>query len=125
MPNARRPPELKTTELEDPRNLNPTNPNPHHKETVMNQTPQHSAAWVTFTYISFAASAFMVGMGIWLLPLDLAIKGYLTMGFLMLTQSCITMTKTMRDMHESDRMVNRLEDAKAERLLMEVERRAA
>jgi hypothetical protein len=40
----------------------------------MNQTTQHSAAWVTFTYISFAASAFMVGIGIWLLPLDLAIK---------------------------------------------------
>jgi hypothetical protein len=42
----------------------------------------------------------------------------------MLVQSCITMTKTMRDMHESDRMVNRLEDAKAERLLMEVSRAA-
>ena len=68
----------------------------------MNHTTQHSAAWVTFTYISFAASAFMVGIGIWLLPLDLSIKGYLTMGFLMLVQSCITMTKTMRDMHESD-----------------------
>ena len=26
----------------------------------MNHTPQHSAAWVAFTYISFAASAFMV-----------------------------------------------------------------
>jgi hypothetical protein len=87
----------------------------------MNQTTQHSAAWVTFTYVSFAASAFMVGIGIWLLPLDLSIKGYLTMGFLMLVQSCITMTKTM---HESDRMVNRLEDAKAERLLMEVSRAA-
>jgi len=91
----------------------------------MNQNNQtHSAAWVTFTYISFAASCFMVGIGIWLLPLDLAIKGYLTMGFLMLVQSCITMTKTMRDMHESDRLVNRLEDAKAERLLMEVSRAA-
>ena len=54
------------------------------------------------------------------LPLDLSIKGYLTMGFLMLVQSCITMTKTMRDMHESGKLVNRIEDAKAERLLMEV-----
>jgi hypothetical protein len=89
----------------------------------MNQTNQnHRPAWVTFTYVSFAASAFMVGMGIYLSTLDLAMKGYLTMGFLMLVQSCITMTKTMRDMHESNRLVNRLEDAKAERLLMEVER---
>jgi hypothetical protein len=90
----------------------------------MNQNTQHSAAWVTFTYISFAASAFMVGIGIWLLPLDLSIKGYLTMGFLMLVQSCITMTKTMRDQHESGKLVNRIEDAKTERLLMEVERGA-
>jgi hypothetical protein len=90
----------------------------------MNHTTQHSAAWVTFTYISFAASAFMVGIGIWFLPLELSIKGYLTMGFLMLTQSCITMTKTMRDNHESGKLVNRIEDAKAERILMEVERNA-
>ncbi len=88
----------------------------------MNPNTPHSSAWVAFTYISFAASAFMVGVGIWFLPLDLAIKGYLTMGFLMLVQSCITMTKTMRDNHEGDKLVNRIEDAKAERLLMEVER---
>ena len=89
----------------------------------MNQNGQpHSGAWVTFTYVSFAASAFMVAIGIYLSGLDLAMKGYLTMGFLMLVQSCITMTKTMRDAHESSRLVNRIEDAKAERLLMEVER---
>jgi hypothetical protein len=92
----------------------------------MNPTTQsHSPAWVTFTYVSFGASAFMVGIGIFLLPLDLSIKGYLAMGFLMLVQSCITMTKTMRDIQESNRLVNRIEDAKAERLLMEVDRRAA
>jgi hypothetical protein len=32
------------------------------------------------------------------------------------------MTKTLRDVHESARFVNRIEDAKAERLLMEIER---
>jgi hypothetical protein len=42
------------------------------------------------------------------------------MGILMLVQCCVTLTKTVRDMHESSRMVNRIEDAKAERLLMEV-----
>ena len=43
----------------------------------------------------------MVAIGIFFLPLDLWIKGYLTMGIVMLVQSCVTMTKTMRDMHES------------------------
>ena len=87
----------------------------------MNQNVQpHSGGWVTFTYVSFAASAFMVAIGVFFLPLDLWIKGYLAMGIIMLVQSCITLTKTIRDMHESGRLVNRIEDAKAERLLMEV-----
>ena len=86
----------------------------------MNQNVQHSAAWVTFTYVSFGASAFMVAAGIFFLPVDLWIKGYLSMGIVMLIQSCVTLTKTLRDVHESGRLVNRIEDAKAERLLMEV-----
>ena len=51
-------------------------------------------------------------------------KGYLTMGILMLVQCCFTLTKTVRDMHESGKLVNRIEDAKAERLLMEVSKAA-
>ena len=67
----------------------------------MNQNVQpHSGAWVTFTYVSFSASAFMVAIGVFFLPLDLWIKGYLAMGIVMLVQSCVTLTKTIRDMHE-------------------------
>jgi len=91
----------------------------------MNQTIQpHSNAWVTFTYTSFAASAFLVAIGIFFLPVDLWMKGYLAMGIVMLVQTCITLTKTVRDVHESGKLVNRIEDAKAERLLMEVSKAA-
>ena len=97
----------------------------HSQETIMNQNVQpHSGAWVTFTYVSFSASAFMVAIGVFFLPLDLWIKGYLAMGIVMLVQSCVTLTKTVRDMHESGKLVNRIEDAKAERLLMEVSKAA-
>ena len=48
----------------------------------------------------------------------------LSMGIVMLIQTCITLTKTVRDNHESSRLVNRIEDAKAERLLMEVSKAA-
>jgi hypothetical protein len=34
------------------------------------------------------------------------------------------MTKTMRDVQESSKLVNRIEDAKTERLLMEVSKAA-
>ena len=87
----------------------------------MNQTIQpHSGAWVTFTYASFAASAFLVAVGVFFLPISIWMQGYLTMGIVMLVQPCITMTKTVRDNYESGKFVNRIEDAKAERLLMEV-----
>ena len=82
------------------------------------ETPQHSSAWVTFTYASFIGSAIMVGIGIVFMPVDIWLKGYFAMGAAMLVQSCITMTKTVRDVHEGRRMVNRIEDAKTERLLM-------
>ncbi|KUL92921.1 YiaAB two helix domain-containing protein [Bosea sp. WAO] len=87
----------------------------------MNQNAQpHSGAWVTFTYASFLGAAAMVGAGILFLPLDWWAKGYLAMGVVMLVQSCITMTKTVRDMHEASKLVNRIEDARTERLLMDV-----
>jgi hypothetical protein len=95
------------------------------QDGAMNQNIQHhSNAWVTFTYASFGASAFLVAVGVYFLPVDLWIKGYLAMGIVMLIQSCVTLTKTVRDVHESSRLVNRIEDAKAERLLMEVTKAA-
>ena len=91
----------------------------------MNQTIQpHSGAWVTFTYASFAASAFLVAVGVFFLPISIWMQGYLTMGIVMLVQTCITLTKTVRDNYESGKFVNRIEDAKAERLLMEVSKAA-
>jgi hypothetical protein len=86
------------------------------------QAVQHSSSWVTFTYASFIASVVMVVGGIVLMPLDIWIKGYFAMGVAMLIQSCVTVTKTIRDVHESSKLVNRIEDAKAERLLMGIER---
>ena len=84
------------------------------------ENTQHSGAWVVFTQASFVASAVLVGFGILFMPLDLWMKGYLAMGTVMLVQSCITATKTLRDVHEGRRMVNRIEDARTERLLMSV-----
>ena len=83
-------------------------------------TTQHSSAWVSFTYASFISAAVMVAAGVFFMPIDIWLKGYLAMGIVMLIQSCVTLTKTARDRHETRRMVNRIEDAKAERLLMDI-----
>ena len=82
----------------------------------------HSQSWVTFTYATFAGSIGMVAIGILFAPIDIWIKAYFAMGAALLVQSAITVTKTVRDVHESRRFVNRIEDARAERLLMEMER---
>jgi hypothetical protein len=80
----------------------------------------HSQSWIVFTYVSFVAALAMVVGGIILMPLDLPMKGYLAMGIVMLIQCCITLTKTIRDNDEAGKLVSRLEDAKTERLLMDV-----
>jgi hypothetical protein len=85
-----------------------------------NANLHHSPAWVVFTYVSFAAALAMVIVGISLMPIELGMKGYLAMGVAMLIQSCITLTKTIRDNDEAGKLVNRIEDAKTERLLMDV-----
>jgi hypothetical protein len=85
-----------------------------------NPVLHHSQSWIVFTYLSFVAALAMVVVGIILMPLDLAMKGYLAMGVAMLIQSCITLTKTLRDNDEAGKLVNRIEDARTERLLMDV-----
>jgi len=83
---------------------------------------QHSQAWVTFSYGSFLAACGLVVAGILFLPVDLWIRAYLFIGMVMLVQASINVTKTLRDNVESDRLVAKLEDAKTEKLLMDVNR---
>jgi hypothetical protein len=93
---------------------------------VTSMTPQpispNTGAWLTFTFASFGLSVGMMVLGIWALPADLWIKGYLTMATVSMLGATFTLAKTVRDEHEAKRFANRLEDAKAERLLMEVGR---
>jgi hypothetical protein len=81
-----------------------------------------TGAWVSFTYIQFAVAMAMSAIGIWVIPVDLTVKGYLAMGLLFSVGAAFTLAKTVRDEHEARRMANRLDEARAEKLLMEVSR---
>ncbi|AQS64253.1 hypothetical protein AGRHK599_LOCUS3975 [Rhizobium rhizogenes] len=83
---------------------------------------KHSASWVSFSYISFGAAAFMLALGLWMMPLDLWGKGYLAMGILMLVQTTVNITKTLRDNSESEKLIRKIEDAKTEKLLVKFNR---
>lgn len=80
----------------------------------------HSEAWVNFSRLSFFASVGLVAAGIVLTPVDLWMRAYLIIGMMMLIQSSINMTKTLRDQHESERLINRLDEAKTEKLIHDV-----
>jgi hypothetical protein len=87
----------------------------------MNNTQfSHSSAWISFTYANALASISLVLGGIFFLPLDLWIKGYLVMGVAMLVSSVTILTKTMRDVQESGKLVNKLEEARTEKLLASI-----
>jgi hypothetical protein len=89
---------------------------------TMSPATKNTPAWLTFTYIFFGFAVGMMVLGIWAIPADLWIKGYLAMATVSMLGAAFTLAKTVRDEQESRRFANRIEEAKAERLLMEVGR---
>ena len=81
---------------------------------------RHSNAWTLFTYFQFAVAAAMMAGGIFFLEASFAAKGFYAMSAIMLVSTTAANTKTIRDVEESARLHNKLEDARTERLLAEV-----
>jgi len=48
-------------------------------------------------------------------------KGFLIMGMFFTVGSAFTLSKTIRDDHESDKIINRIKNAKTERVLKDFE----
>jgi hypothetical protein len=82
----------------------------------------NTGAWIGFSYIQFAVSLGMSALGIWFMPVDLTVKGYLAMALLFNVSATFTLAKTLRDEHEAKRLAYRLDEARAEKLLMEADR---
>jgi hypothetical protein len=78
-------------------------------------------AWIFQTWASFLIAVSATGLGILYLPVDGWIRGFLAMGLLFTIGSCFTLSKTIRDNHEAGRLLNRISDAKTERILREFE----
>ena len=87
-----------------------------------NYAHKDSSAWKTFTLASFCLAASMMAGGIYFLEASFAAKGFYAMAAIMLVHTAIAATKTLRDAEESSRFINRLEDAKTEKLLMDINR---
>lgn len=90
--------------------------------SVNSYAPKDSNAWKSFTIASFVVASAMMAGGIYFLEASFAAKGFYAMSAIMLVHTSISITKTLRDAEEANRFINRVEDAKTERLLMDIQR---
>lgn len=79
----------------------------------------HTSAWIFQCWLSFALALSSMGIGIVFLPVNAWVKSYLAMGYLFSISATISLAKTTRDLHESKRIISRLDEAKLEKLLAE------
>lgn len=86
----------------------------------MSSPIRNSAAWNTFTYLNFGVAALMMTLGIWYMEATFSTKGFFAMASLMLVSATVSLTKNLRDNDESQKLHQKLEDARTDKLLMEV-----
>lgn len=82
-----------------------------------NQT--HSNAWVFQVWASFIISIFATSVGIIYLPVDAWTKAFMGMGLAFSVGSTMSLAKTTRDLHESKRIISRVDEARVEKILSE------
>ena len=83
---------------------------------------RNTNSWVLFTIASFAVSAAMMAGGIFFMEASFAAKGFYAMASIMLVHTSITITKTLRDTEESERLIHKIDEARTEKLLREIGR---
>jgi hypothetical protein len=61
-------------------------------------------AWVLQVWASFLISLFLLAVGVYQMPADLWIKGYIGIGAFLVLATSFTLSKTIRDNHEATRI---------------------
>lgn len=86
-------------------------------ELIQNDT----TAWQFLVRVSFYISLTLTILGILFLPGVIWAKGYVLMGLCWCIFSAFSYAKTVRDAHEAKKLLNRLNEAQAEKILQEFE----
>ncbi|QFU24745.1 hypothetical protein FM038_023175 [Shewanella eurypsychrophilus] len=79
----------------------------------------NSASWIFFIKVSFSIALIAMGIGIIFMPGGLVIQGYFAICSLFLVSATITLSKTLRDEHESQRLISKINEAKTNKILNE------
>lgn len=77
----------------------------------------NSSGWLFFVKTSFAIAVLAVAAGVFFMPGTLLIKGYFALSSLFLVSSTITLSKTLRDEHESLRLINKVSEARTSKMI--------
>jgi hypothetical protein len=88
-------------------------------ETQFDSTRLDSPSWIFFVKISFACALGGMMFGVAIMPVEIWMRGYMILGTLFLTGSTFTLAKTLRDQFEASKLINKLAQARTEKLLKE------
>jgi hypothetical protein len=78
-----------------------------------------SPGWVFFVKVSFACAIGGMLFGVVVMPVEVWMRGYMVLGTLFLVGSTFTLSKTIRDEFEASKLINKLAQARTEKLLQE------
>lgn len=79
-----------------------------------------SPGWIFFVKVSFACALGGMIFGIVMMhDVQIWMRGYMVLGSLFLVGSTFTLSKTLRDEFEASKMINKLAQARTEKLLKE------
>ena len=67
---------------------------------------QNSKSFYNMAWIAFALSFTGMGIGIHYMQTELAMKGFLLMSYLFSVTACFTLSKVIRDKHETELQIN-------------------
>jgi hypothetical protein len=74
-------------------------------------------AWIFQCWASFILALSATTIGIIYLPVDNWVKGFMGMGITFSIGSSFTLAKTIRDNHETSKLVARIDEARVEKIL--------
>ncbi len=79
----------------------------------------NSTSWLFFVKLTFGISVAAMIAFIFFMSGDLLTKGYLALNTLFIVSATIMMSKTLRDEHETTKLVNKISEAKTNKILKE------
>jgi hypothetical protein len=79
----------------------------------------HSSAWIFQVWLSFLIAISAMTLGIICLPVNNWTKGFMGMGLVFTVGSTLNLAKTTRDLHEANKLISRVDEARLEKILNE------